>query len=383
MTVPPNEPTPDLPRVFRGLNELSASTWAFAPLIYLFPAIIAQSFTLVAALLGANLVVALGNRYRCEVNATGIILTRQVLFFWPIERREYKLDANFELYEAWESTRPEGVFIATSGTPEPESDVFGPYFSLERQTRLCEQLSAVLHQARSLSPQPSSTLHSTPLTPHADALQITAWCFDGRPKAARSTQTFELFGVKIPVDSLLHFDEGYFGRWRDPRREDILNAIDCAEATELPWGLQIQKGARLIFREHYKIVGVQGGFDAPIKLEERRVDGQQAIFFDRDGKMVEYTLAEPVTIPRVGVLPPGSTVVHDPSAPWEKTSLVRIAGPTDIQGLSYQAGDTLWLRKPWHISRWTFGLWRPQIELESLRVDPVFHDVTKARKKDL
>lgn len=372
-----NPTQPEFPMVFSGLNELDALFWGLLPLLYFIPVFIDENYPLLVGLLALNLFWALGNRYRCEVDSTGIFLVRRILYMLPIERRKFLLDAYPELYDSWDCARAEGVFIHAWDSGEPDSEVFGPYLSERAQQRLCDALTRAIAQARNLCPTAPGHLRASPLNHWASSVQVVSRFFDGRPKTANALAALPLMGMQIPANSTLHFAEGSSQRWRDPRREDRLKTVDCADSTVLPWGQRILAGARLHLDFDSGQIGVEFGFDGPIYLDGRWVNGHNLLKFGPGGDLCAYTLAAPLTIRRLAILPPGSAIQHERAPHGREEARVELSASTYIRDRIYRRGRFLLLRPPWHISRYTFGLWRHKVAIEDYRLDLMHHKLQK------
>ncbi len=369
-----------LPAVFRGIDELSAAMWA-VPLGVLALVLLAAGRPVYASTaMAAGAVLGLGSRYKCVVGPTGITLVRRAAFFWPLERHQFLLDASPRLYDSWESDRPEGVYFeGFQGTFEAESEVFGPYFSVAAQHQLLEAIAAALDRARALSSPPPDQLRFPALDEQGHALQVVERTAQGRPRRVVAREPIRLYAMEIPEASILHFNHSPFPpRWRDPRREDALWAVECSAPTILPWGLEVQEGARLLMNDHSNSFGVEDGFDGPVHHDGRWVDGKKPLRFDSRGKLVAYTLAEPVTIGELGVLPTGSHILHHTHSYFEGSAEVTLSAKTCFDGRVYPRGARIYLRAPWHVC----GR-HPRFELEQLVLDGKSTPLMETQRLDL
>lgn len=372
-----NPSTPDFPVVFKGLNELEALVWGVMLPLFYAPIFLGGFHALGFGLIALNLFIALGNRYRCEVDTTGIYLVRRIFYILPIERRKFLLDAWPEFYDLWDCAQTQGVFLSVWGSEESESEVFGPHFSERAQRRLRDALAAAIAAARSVCPPAPGHLRASPLNHHLASIQVVKRYYDGSPATAITLAPLPLMGMQIPANSTLHFAQGRAQRWRDPRREDRLTSIDCAGETVLPWGQRIQAGARLYLDFTRRHISVERGFDGPVFLDGRRVAGHKLLKFGPRGELRAYTLAEPVTVRRLAVLPAGSAVAHQQLRRGLEEVRVELSAPTYIKDRYYRAHRSLLLRPPWHLSRYTFGLWRPKVALEEYKLDRNHHELQK------
>ncbi len=90
-------------------------------------------------------------RYRLRVGPHRVELTRYHV--WPLwrETTTYGLDVEVAPYDSWDSDRDEGLFVRSRAIGDPDSEPFGPYWSVDEMLRVRTAMNdAIASQRRAI-----------------------------------------------------------------------------------------------------------------------------------------------------------------------------------------------------------------------------------------
>lgn len=326
-------------RMFEGHNELSgiinAVCWAIATTAVLAMALLHSSAWgfLWVCCVSMTPVIYFGARFRLTITEEGVVLKNFAI--WPLGRsKEYFLDCRAELYEAWESDSPEGVFL-NAGTWSDSSDVFGPYFDQAAMSALAGQVNDAIERARKLRTD-VRPLNVPGLDP-AD-FAVLDYAAGGVPRTVRNLRTLVVAEVSIPVGSTfcLHYEE-----WVDAARVDTVRTVDLAASTTLH-GIEISAGGRLSFwRGAVTVTGL------PLAFQYGDVfvtGGKRPVTF-REAELVRYTSATPQN--HGGYVLPALSEISNETLLGRPVRRVTLGGAMDVAGVTAERGDTVTFSEKW------------------------------------
>lgn len=282
--------------VAKGMDELAALFGAGSALLFGGGALLffedAQPWYL--ALLASLTILSTACRYELRFSAEGIQLTLYRFWLVPVYRRRFLLDAEIELYQAFEADAPDGLCIRPPPHlvgREKETEAFGPYFQKERLLELHRELLDVLDRLRAAAPPPPPALRNALLEPWRDALDLARAVRDGRGRLREVTSTaaIEIGAILLPPGSVFYLNDGMF---IDPRRDDELREVALSD-TCVVRELCARPGGRLVFDSKGHLGSIRAGLDSEVLIEDLWVDGRDVVAFEASGHLTGFTLARP------------------------------------------------------------------------------------------
>ncbi|HVE87665.1 MAG TPA: hypothetical protein VND93_32630, partial [Myxococcales bacterium] len=234
--------------------------------------------------------VAAATRYRLRISTAGIEWSVLLAWALPVQRQRYLLDAEVDLYESLEATKPEGVCIhpVRFDGDEKESPCFGPSFNQAAIASLHQRANEAIQRARKLLPATPLDLRCPPLEKGATKLDVRGAKRNGQNRL-REVEVFHdltVGGLSLPPGTVLELNgEDYL----DPRRQDRLIAAVVKTQLRLPIGIDAPPGTRILVTSSGEISGLRGPLGL-IHLDGFPIDGNAHIGVDEDGRASFFTL---------------------------------------------------------------------------------------------
>jgi hypothetical protein len=278
---------------FSGIDHLSAAITAGACAIvgiFVWLMLPSGAAPYVLALVAVAVLISATTRYELRISKEGIEWRLLCAWVVPVKRLRYLLDANLEVYESLEATKPEGLDVrpVRLGEGEKESPCFGPSFSQAAIARLLEQGDEAIRQARDLLPPAPPDLRCALLAKNSDKLDVRGakrnW--QNRLREVKAFDEVIIDGLRLPAGTLLEYNGSDY---LDPRREDRLNAAVVKEPLRLPIGIDVPADTRISFTRSGGISAVHGTLGL-VSIDGFPIDGDAAICFEPDGHVHFFTL---------------------------------------------------------------------------------------------